>query len=128
MTFPTPPSTAGFLSHQHKSVGGGEDGVKSEQQTPASESERRDGDGDAEMVNGGGESGEVAAAVNEVSMTDTVAATDAEHRRTDHERQSPSSHNNTVIDMSPPPLAPRLYKLRTESKSTLRISHCVSVY
>ena len=118
-TVPTPPNTAGFVSQQ--SGVGAVQGVSSEQQTPASDSVRVEGDGDVEMVNGDGSG--VAGAVNDSSMAG-VAAADAEHRRTDHERQSES---HTTTNMLPPP-APLLYKLRKESKFALRMSHCVLVY
>ncbi|KAK5132932.1 hypothetical protein LTR08_008380 [Meristemomyces frigidus] len=107
VTLPTPPSTAGFLSQQKPFSG--DEAAKHAQQTLASESGHKDGDGDAEMVNGDG-SGATVAVNDDVSMTG-MAAADAEHRRTDHERHAAP---HTTPDMPPPP-APRLYMLRTET-------------
>jgi len=78
-TFPTPPSTAGFQNPMAGRGAGSDAGGESERQTPASDYEgisRKDGDGDAEMVDG----------VDDGPMKDVPMA-DAEHRRTDHERQ-----------------------------------------
>lgn len=113
VTFPTPPSTAGFPG-QPKGFGG-EDGGESGQHTPAPESEhRRDGDGDAEMQDRQDDG--ASAAEGDVSMAGV--ADDAEHRRTDHERQE---GEDGLADLPP---APRLYKLRTERKYTLRTYLC----
>lgn len=67
VTFPTPPSTAGFHSHPTGRTSGSE-GLDSGKGTPVESSDmsKRDVDGDVTM---GGQA-------------------DAEHRRTDHERQA----------------------------------------
>ncbi|KAK5120599.1 hypothetical protein LTR85_006255 [Meristemomyces frigidus] len=110
VTFPTPPSTAGFPGQQ-RSFGGAEDGAESGQHTPAPESEqRKDGDADAEMQDrpdDGPAQSTVKPADGDVNMEGV--AEDAEHRRTDHERQQ---GQHTAPHMPPP--APRLYKLRTD--------------
>ncbi|TKA74695.1 hypothetical protein B0A55_05088 [Friedmanniomyces simplex] len=108
--FPTPPSTTGCFSQQR---GAGSDGGESGQHTPATAGEdRQDEEGDAEMPdvqhNGEGE-GE-----GDVSMVSAPAVeADAEHRRTDHERQEGTPSDSSTTDMLPPP-PPRLYKLRTK--------------
>lgn len=109
VTFPTPPSTAGFQSQQRGF--GSEGGAESGQHTPAPESEqRRDNEGDAEMVDrqASGES------EGDVSMASAVTAEDAEHRRTDHERQAGTPHD-VPTDLLPPP-PPRLYKPHLQRK------------
>ncbi|KAK3672293.1 hypothetical protein LTR78_007833 [Recurvomyces mirabilis] len=104
VTFPTPPSTAGLQSQVHGSRS--EEGMESGQYTPATDSDpRRDGDGDAEMVDGD----EVE--VGDVSMASITVEQDAGHRRTDHERED--TVGDSEADMLPPP-PPRLYKLHSQ--------------
>lgn len=125
-TFPTPPSTSGIHSHV-----AGHGGADSARQTPAGDDDvdmhgnddrgRRDRDGDAEMTD--------------------LQAVDAEHRRTDHERQETSTGTGTSGDTvatslltasaststsaAAPPLpgANVLYRLRTARKYFLRARH-----
>ncbi|KAK4547286.1 hypothetical protein LTR36_000941 [Oleoguttula mirabilis] len=111
VTFPTPPSTAGFPGQQ-RSFGGAEDGAESGQHTPVLESEpTKNGDTDAEMQDGGDDGPvDVAGSSVEGDVNMEGAAADAEHRRTDHERQE----DPPTAPAPPPPQAPRLYKLHTE--------------
>jgi len=112
--FPTPPSTTGFFS-QHR--GAGSEGGESGQQTPATAYEgHRDDEGDAEMADAQ-QSGE---AEDDVSMLSAPAAeADSGHRRTDHDRQESTVNDSSLTDALPPP-PPRLYKLRSKRKCTLR--------
>ncbi|KJX95417.1 hypothetical protein TI39_contig4114g00003 [Zymoseptoria brevis] len=98
-TFPTPPSTAGYLGHMAGRGAGSEGGGESGHQTPAGEDEgyaRRDHDGDAEMTD------------RPESGNDGVSSVDAEHRRTDHEREGAGGDIT-----APVPGAGVLYKLST---------------
>lgn len=126
VTFPTPPSTSGFLGGQ-RSFGGAEEGAESGQHTPAPEGEvKNDGDMDAEMRDSGHEGSAVLPADGDVSMEGV--ADDAEHRRTDHERQG--GQEDSMPATMPPPPAPRLYKLCTQRKCTLRtpLPSCAIAY
>ena len=87
----TPPSTAG-LNGQQRSFGG-EEGAEGGSHTP----DRKDGEGDTEMQ----DTQDDGAGEGDVSMV----SADAEHRRTDHERQGDGQ--DTLADLPP---APRLYK------------------
>lgn len=94
---------------------GSEGGGDSGHQTPAGEDEgyaRRDHDGDAEMTD------------RPESGNDGVSSVDAEHRRTDHEREGAGGDIT-----APVPGAGVLYKLSTARKYSLRASltcamHC----
>lgn len=121
MTFPTPPSTSGIQSHMT-----GHSGTDSARQTPARDDDvemrgddghgRRDGDGDAEMTDG---------------------PVEAEHRRTDHERQgegrdgktasaaslTASTSTSASASAAALPGAGVLYRLRTARKYSLRARH-----
>lgn len=100
VTFPTPPSTAGFQSQMHPGPGSvGSGGLDSEQQTPAVEQE-----GSTENAPG-----------EEVGMAEAPQAGEAkettEHRRTDHERQEGTSATAQSL-----PGANSLYMLPTKRK------------
>lgn len=109
MTFPTPPSTAGFHSHM---VGPGSvdsGGNESEQQTPA-----------GEAIEGvpKAEDGEVNATTDAKKMEDLQEAA-AQHRRTDHEREEGES--KPFSSAAPPGLSsavavPSLYKVSKTRK------------
>lgn len=104
-TFPTPPSTAGFQNHMAGRGAGSETGGESERQTPASEYEsatRKHGDGDADMTDRRPVDGE-----------EDLPMADAEHRRTDHERQG---GNGDLKSADQPALG--LFKLSTTRKYT----------
>jgi hypothetical protein len=115
VTFPTPPSTSSFPVGPGRTLSG-EEGAESASHTPTADAEqRRDGDGDGD---GDAEMGDGSEAVAEAGRT----SEDAEHRRTDHERNDDEAMD-TLPDLPPAPL---LYKLRTERECTLR-SPCVAV-
>jgi hypothetical protein len=100
ITFPTPPSTAGF---QSQVIGKGE-GPDSAQQTP--EDTQKDDEVADEAMNDIQEDTKEAGE-NDVSMTMDESA---EHRRSDHERQGDT-------DTQPLPLGANvLYKLSIERK------------
>ncbi|CAK3995634.1 Mediator of RNA polymerase II transcription subunit 19 [Lecanosticta acicola] len=99
--FPTPPSTAGYQGHMAGRGASSDAGGESGRQTPMTEdgSEmRKDGDGDAEMADRQGRVAKV------------VTMVDAEHRRTDHERQEKGALDS---GMPSTPGAQRIYKLST---------------
>lgn len=87
VTFPTPPSTSGYQGHMTGRGSSSEGGIESGKGTPmeSGEMHNRDGDGD---VNMGGE-------------------VDAEHRRSDHERNG---------EGATPVVLPGLFKLPTKRK------------
>lgn len=112
VTFPTPPSTAGFVSGQQKSSVGGAEGAGSEQHTPSEQP--RDGDGDAEMSDRRDE----AAGEGDVSMTGVTS--DVERRR--------NRHVGEEVDAVPdPPPAPLLYSSPAERKYSLRSPSCAAL-
>lgn len=87
VTFPTPPGTSGHQGHMTDRASGSEEVVGSGKGTPSGtgETARRDGEGDVSMGEG----------------------TDAEHRRSDHER-------STAVTPAVP--LPGLFKLPTQRK------------
>lgn len=117
-TFPTPPSTSG--THSHLSGHGGTDSAR---QTPAGDDdvEMQRGDGKRRRDGSGDDDGDVD---GDVQMADRLAV-DAEHRRTDHERQGPgggmaaasfTTSASTAAAAASLPGAGVLYRLRTARK------------
>ena len=124
VTFPTPPSTAGFQSQMAGRGGSSESGGgESGQETPTvtspemENSGKRDGDGDAVMaepqaqpIESGGREAD-----------DGGMVEDAEHRRSDHERQEEKASKGVEVAALPTaaPGGNVLYKLSSERKSPL---------